>query len=51
MNHLYYYEPRSPKAQVIIKATDPYGNTYTASADEVVSSPFYNFAHYYSMNK
>ena len=35
MNHLYYYTPRNPNARIIIKASDPYGNTYTASSDEV----------------
>ena len=47
MNHLYYYTPRNPNARIIIKASDPYGNTYTASSDEVTTEPFANFAHYY----
>lgn len=47
MNHLYYYTPRNPNAKIIIKASDPYGNTYTASSDEVTTEPFANFAHYY----
>ena len=47
MNHLYYYEPRSAHSRVIIKATDAYGNTYTASSNDAVTEPFFNFAHYY----
>ena len=47
MNHLYYYTPRNPNARIIIKASDPYGNTYTASSDEAITEPFANFAHYY----
>ena len=47
MNHLYYYTPRNPNARIIIKASDPYGNTYTASSDEVTTEPFANYAHYY----
>ncbi len=47
MNHLYYYEPRSPKSLVFIKAIDPYGNTYTASTTDIVTKPYFNFAHYY----
>ena len=31
----------------VAKASDPYGNTYTASSDEVTTEPFANFAHYY----
>ena len=47
MNHLYYYTPRNPNAKIIIKASDPYGNTYTASSSDVVTEPFANYAHYY----
>ena len=47
MNHLYYYTPRNPNARIIIKASDPYGNTYTASSDEAITEPFANYAHYY----
>ena len=47
MNHLYYYEPRSAQSRVLIKATDAYGNTYTASSNDAVTEPFFNFAHYY----
>lgn len=47
MNHLYYYEPKSAKSHVVIRATDPYGNIYTASSSEAVTEPFFNFAHYY----
>ena len=47
MNHLYYYEPRSAQSRVIIKATDAYGNTYTASSSDAVTEPFFNFAHFY----
>ena len=37
----------NPNARIIIKASDPYGNTYTASSDEVTTEPFANYAHYY----
>ena len=47
MNHLYYYTPRNPNARIIIKASDPYGNTYTASSSDAVTEPFANYAHYY----
>ncbi len=47
MNHLYYYEPRSPHSILFVKATDPWGNTYTESSTHVVSQPFFNYAHYY----
>lgn len=47
MNHLYYYEPKRKDAVVTITATDGYGNTYTASSNEAVTQPFFNFAHYY----
>lgn len=47
MNHLYYYVPRSPRSVVFVKATDPWGNTYTESTDHTVHNPFYNYAHYY----
>ena len=47
MDHLYYYTPRNPNARIIIKASDPYGNTYTASSSDVVTEPFANYAHYY----
>ena len=51
MNHLYYYEPRSAESRVIIKATDPYGTTYTASSNDAVTEPFFNFAHFYASLK
>lgn len=51
MNHLYYYEPRSAESRVVIKATDPYGTTYTASSNDAVMEPFFNFAHYYASLK
>ena len=47
MNHLYYYIPKSKEAHIIVKATDPYGNTYTGSTHDVVTEPFFNYAHYY----
>ena len=47
MNHLYYYVPKNPNAKIIIKASDPYGNTYTASSSDAVTEPFANYAHYY----
>ncbi len=46
MNHLFYYVPRRKDAVVTVTATDPYGNTYRASSADVVSEPFYNYAHY-----
>ncbi len=51
MNHLYYYEPRSAESRVLIKATDPYGTTYTASSNDAVTEPFFNFAHFYATLK
>ncbi len=51
MNHLYYYEPHSAESRVLIKATDAYGNTYTASSGDAVTEPFFNFAHYYTSLK
>ena len=47
MNHLYYYTPKNPNARITIKASDPYGHTFTASSDEAVTQPFFNYAHYY----
>lgn len=47
MNHLYYYRPRSAEAPLLIRATDPYGHVYTATSNDVVTEPFYNYAHYY----
>lgn len=47
MNHLYYYIPKSKEAHITVKATDPYDNTYTGSTHDVVTEPFFNYAHYY----
>ena len=47
MNHLYYYIPKNPNAKITIKASDPYGHTFTASSSDAVAEPFANFAHYY----
>ena len=47
MNHLYYYVPKNPNAKIIIKASDPYGHTFTASSSDAVTEPFANYAHYY----
>ena len=47
MNHLYYYEPSSPTAEITVRAHDPYGNVYRASSKTVVTEPFFNYAHYY----
>lgn len=47
MNHLYYYKPKSPESPITVRATDPYGHTYTASSNDAVTEPFYNYAHYY----
>ena len=47
MNHLYYYVPKNPNAKITIKASDPYGHTFTASSSDAVAEPFANFAHYY----
>lgn len=47
MNHLYYYIPKNPKATITIKASNPYGHTYTSSSTEAVTEPFANYAHYY----
>lgn len=48
MNHLYYYTPSDANAVITVEAVDPYGNTYTSSSAEVVTEPFFNYAHYYS---
>lgn len=48
MNHLYYYVPSDASAEVTIEATDGYGNTYRASSSDIITEPFYNYAHYYS---
>ena len=47
MNHLYYYVPKNPNAKITIKASDPYGHTFTASSSDAVAEPFANYAHYY----
>ncbi len=51
MNHLYYYTPSSHKARVTVRATDPYGHTFTASSDGIITEPYYNYAHYYGEGK
>ena len=33
---------------ITIEAIDPYGNKYTATSNDVVTEPFYNYAHYYA---
>lgn len=47
MNHLYHYTPLTPEAHITVRATDPYGHTYTLSSQEAITEPFFNFAHYY----
>ena len=47
MNHWYSYIPKDANAVITIEATDPFGNTYTASSKDAVTEPFYNYAHYY----
>lgn len=47
MNHLYYYEPKDPKAEITIIARDPYGHRFEETTDESVTEPFFNYAHYY----
>lgn len=47
MNHIFYYKPKSPESHIIIKASDPYGNVYTAKSADAITEPFFNFAHYY----
>ena len=48
MNHLYWYEPANASATITIRARDPYGTVYTAVSSNVVTQPFFNYAHYYS---
>ncbi|MCH4146866.1 MAG: calcineurin-like phosphoesterase C-terminal domain-containing protein [Prevotella sp.] len=48
MNHLYYYVPSDTTAVITVEATDEYGNTYTETSTNVITEPFYNYAHYYS---
>ena len=47
MNHLYYYEPKNAGSEIRIIARDPYGHTFTESAEEIIVEPFRNYAHYY----
>ena len=47
MNHLYYYVPKNSNAKITIKASDPYGHTFTASSGDAITEPFANYAHYY----
>ena len=47
MNHLYYYEPKSAESKIRIIARDPYGHTFTEDAENIVTEPFRNYAHYY----
>lgn len=47
MNHLFHYVPKNPQAPITVRATDPYGNVYTANSSEVITDPFMNYAHYY----
>ena len=47
MNHLYYYEPKHTDSDIRIIARDPYGHTFYESAENIVTEPFHNFAHYY----
>ena len=44
INHLYYYQPTDPKAEITIKAVDPYGNEYVARSSEIIPSNDWNFA-------
>lgn len=47
MNHLFYYKPTDPHANLVVRARDPYGNVYEADTTAIVREPFKNFAHYY----
>lgn len=47
MNHLFYYEPHNRDSRLTVRARDPYGHIYECNTTEVVTVPFYNFAHYY----
>lgn len=51
MNHLYWYEPKSPNSDITIRAHDPYGNVYRAGKADIVTEPFFNYAHYYAKRK
>ena len=51
MNHLYYYEPKTPDAPITIKAIDPYGHVYKGNSAEAITQPFDNFAHYYQAER
>lgn len=44
INHLYYYQPTDPEAEITIKAVDPYGNEYVASSSEIIPSNDWSFA-------
>lgn len=47
MNHLYYYKPIDPHANLVVRARDPYGNVYEVDTTAIIREPFKNFAHYY----
>ena len=47
INHLYYYVLKKPNSKIIIKASDPYGHTFTSSISDAVTKPIVNYAHYY----
>lgn len=47
MNHLFYYVPKDTLATITVKAYDPYGHVYKENSEQVVTEPFYNYAHYY----
>ena len=47
MNHLYYYEPKDPNAEITIIARDPYGHRFEETSSEAITAPFFNYAHYY----
>ena len=51
MNHLYYYKPKRHDSEIRIFARDPYGHTFSASTEEIVTEPFHNFAHYYESER
>ena len=48
MNHLYYYEQKMAGAAFVVRARDPYGHVFECGSDEIVTEPFFNYAHSYA---
>ena len=51
LSHWYSYQPKDTSAIVTVRATDRYGNVFTATTQDLVAAPFFNYAHYYKNKK